>query len=173
MQCADLVYISKIIFSFFQTKETCSDILCYILKVILLVTLGLSCFLFAHLYGVLPLALLITISVVLSCLIYDKVIKKKNRILEEKAKREKVNTNLAVKNENDWWVESGGPSISNEGTLYRDAPRDQKSGVAGSNAARRRCPAAPSDLPKSGGAAAPPAPRFQHAQNNFVIRKTF
>ena len=30
---------------------------------------------------------------------------------------------------------------------------------AGSNAARRRCPAAPSDLPKSGGAAAPiPAP---------------
>ena len=29
---------------------------------------------------------------------------------------------------------------------------------AGSNAARRRCPAAPSDLPKAGGAAAPPAP---------------
>ena len=29
---------------------------------------------------------------------------------------------------------------------------------AGSNAARRRCLAAPSDLPKSGGAAAPPAP---------------
>ena len=27
----------------------------------------------------------------------------------------------------------------------------------GSNAARRRCSAAPSDLPKSGGAAAPPA----------------
>ena len=29
---------------------------------------------------------------------------------------------------------------------------------ADSNVARRRCPAAPSDLPKSGGAAAPPAP---------------
>ena len=28
---------------------------------------------------------------------------------------------------------------------------------AGSNAARCRCPAAPSDMPKSGGAAAPPA----------------
>ena len=64
------------------------------------------------------MALLITISVVLSCLIYDKVIKKKNRILEEKAKREKVNTDIAVRNENDWWVESGGPSISNEGMLY-------------------------------------------------------
>ena len=142
MQCADLVYISKIIFSFFQTKETCSDILCYILKVILLVTLGLSCFLFAHLYGVLSLALLITISVVLSCLIYDKVIKKKNRILEEKTKREKVNTNLAVKNENDWWVESGGPSISNEGTLYRDAPRVKNPGgqvvMRRAAAARRR-----------------------------------
>ena len=36
--------------------------------------------------------------------------------------------------------------------------KGQKSGGAGSNAARRRCPAAPSDLPKSGGAAAPPAP---------------
>ena len=35
--------------------------------------------------------------------------------------------------------------------------KGQKSGGAGSNAARRRCPAAPSDLPKSGGAAAPPA----------------
>ena len=36
--------------------------------------------------------------------------------------------------------------------------KGQKSGGAGSNAARRRCPAAPSDLPKSGGAAAQPAP---------------
>ena len=36
--------------------------------------------------------------------------------------------------------------------------KGQKSGGAGSNAGRRRCPAAPSDLPKSGGAAAPPAP---------------
>ena len=36
--------------------------------------------------------------------------------------------------------------------------KGQKSGGAGSNAARHRCPAAPSDLPKSGGAAAPPAP---------------
>ena len=35
--------------------------------------------------------------------------------------------------------------------------KGQKSGGAGSNAARRRCPAAPSDLPKSGGAAAPRA----------------
>ena len=34
--------------------------------------------------------------------------------------------------------------------------KGQKSGGAGSNVARRRCPAAPSDLPKSGGAAAPP-----------------
>ena len=33
--------------------------------------------------------------------------------------------------------------------------KGQKSGGAGSNVARRRCPAAPSDLPKSGGAAAP------------------
>ena len=41
--------------------------------------------------------------------------------------------------------------------------KGQKSGGAGSNAARSRCPAAPSDPPKSGGAAAPPAPRFQHA----------
>ena len=36
--------------------------------------------------------------------------------------------------------------------------KGQKSGGAGSNAARRRCPAVPSDLPKSGGAVAPPAP---------------
>ena len=36
--------------------------------------------------------------------------------------------------------------------------KGQKSGGAGSNEARRRCPAAPSDLPKSGRAAAPPAP---------------
>jgi hypothetical protein len=64
------------------------------------------------------MALLVTISVVLSCLIYDKVIKKENRIHKEKEERVKVNTNLAVKNENDWWVESGGPPISNEGTLY-------------------------------------------------------
>ena len=64
------------------------------------------------------MALLVTISVVLSCLIYDKVIKKENRIHKEKAKREKVNTNLAVRNENDWWVESGGPTITNEGTIY-------------------------------------------------------
>ena len=41
---------------------------------------------------------------------------------------------------------------------HRDAPRVKNPGGAGSNAARRRCPAAPSDLPKSGGAAAPPAP---------------
>ena len=33
------------------------------------------------------MALLVTISVVLSCLIYDKVIKKKNRIHKEKARR--------------------------------------------------------------------------------------
>ena len=64
------------------------------------------------------MALLVTISVVLSCLIYDKVIKKENRIHKEKANREKVNTNLAVRNDNDWWVESGGPTITNEGTLY-------------------------------------------------------
>jgi uncharacterized protein VirK/YbjX len=75
--------------------------------------LGLSCFIFAHLYGVFPMALLVTISVVLSCLIYDKGIKKKNRI-----HKEKVKTKLAVRNENDWWVESGGPPITNEGTLY-------------------------------------------------------
>ena len=36
--------------------------------------------------------------------------------------------------------------------------KGQKSGGAGSNVARRRCLAAPSDLPKSGWAAAPPAP---------------
>ena len=36
--------------------------------------------------------------------------------------------------------------------------KGQKSGGAGSNAACRRCLVAPSDLPKSGGAAAPPAP---------------
>ena len=36
--------------------------------------------------------------------------------------------------------------------------KGQKSGGAGSNAARRRCPAAPSDPPKSGGAAAPCTP---------------
>ena len=39
---------------------------------------------------------------------------------------------------------------------YQGCNKGQKSGGAGSNAARRRCPAAPSDLPKSGGAAAPP-----------------
>ena len=33
----------------------------------------------------------------------------------------------------------------------RDAPRVKNPGGAGSNAGRRRCPAAPSDLPKSGG----------------------
>ena len=117
MQFADLVYISKIIFAFFQTKETCSDILCYILKVILLVTLGLSCFIFAHLYGVLPTALLITISVVLSCLIYDKRIKKENRIHNEKAEREKVNTNLNLPYKRYLRVESRDPPISNEGIL--------------------------------------------------------
>ena len=42
---------------------------------------------------------------------------------------------------------------------FQGCNKGQKSGGAGSNAARRRCPAAPSDLPKSGGgAAAPPAP---------------
>ena len=35
---------------------------------------------------------------------------------------------------------------------------------------RRRCPAAPSDLPKSGGAAAPPAPPF--GASLFIIKKT-
>ena len=86
-QCAYFVHILKIFFFIFQTTETCSDILFYFLKVILLVTLGLSCFIFAHLYGFLSMALLVTISVVLSCLIYDKVIKKKNRIHKEKARR--------------------------------------------------------------------------------------
>ena len=43
-------------------------------------------------------------------------------------------------------------------TYVQGCTKGQKSGGAGSNAARRRCPAAPSDLPKSGGAAAPPAP---------------
>ena len=53
---------------------------------------------------------------------------------------------------------------SNTGQAYYCLPTDQgctkgqKSGGAGSNAARRCCPEAPSDLPKSGGAAAPPAP---------------
>ena len=42
--------------------------------------------------------------------------------------------------------------------IYQGCTKGQKSWGAGSNAARRRCPAAPSDLPKSGGAAAPPAP---------------
>ena len=42
--------------------------------------------------------------------------------------------------------------------MQQGCTKGQKSGGAGSNAARRRCPAAPSDLPKSGGAAAPPAP---------------
>ena len=46
--------------------------------------------------------------------------------------------------------------------------KGQKSGGAGSNAARR--PAAPSDLPKSGGAAAPPAPPF--GASLFIIKKT-
>ena len=41
--------------------------------------------------------------------------------------------------------------------ILPDCRKDRKSGGTGSNAARRRCPAAPSDLPKSGGAAAPPA----------------
>ena len=36
--------------------------------------------------------------------------------------------------------------------LMQGCNKGQKSGGAGSNAARRRCPAAPSDLPKSGGA---------------------
>ena len=39
--------------------------------------------------------------------------------------------------------------------FHQGCTKGQKSGGAGSNAARRRCPAAPSDLPKSGGAAAP------------------
>ena len=39
----------------------------------------------------------------------------------------------------------------------------EKSGGTHSNAARRRLPAAPSDLPKSGGARAPPAPPLKHA----------
>ena len=42
--------------------------------------------------------------------------------------------------------------------LLQGCSKGQKSRGAGSNAARRHCPAAPSDLPKSGGAAAPPAP---------------
>ena len=42
--------------------------------------------------------------------------------------------------------------------MIQGCTKGQKSGGAGSNAARRRCPAAPSDLPKSGGAAVPPAP---------------
>ena len=45
-------------------------------------------------------------------------------------------------------------------TLFRvqGCTKGQKSGGAGSNAARRRCPAAPSDLPKSGGGSCPPCP---------------
>ena len=42
--------------------------------------------------------------------------------------------------------------------IIQGCTKGQKSGGAGSNAARRRCPAAPSDLQKSGGAAAPLAP---------------
>ena len=45
--------------------------------------------------------------------------------------------------------------------VLQGCTKGQKSGGAGSNAARRRCPAAPSDLPKSGGGAA--APRLLHA----------
>ena len=41
--------------------------------------------------------------------------------------------------------------------MYKGCTKGQKSGGAGSNAAHRSCPAAPSDLPKSRGAAAPPA----------------
>ena len=48
------------------------------------------------------------------------------------------------------------PNIQLDGS--QGCTKGQKSGGTGSNAARRRCPAAPSDLPKSGGAAAPPAP---------------
>ena len=46
--------------------------------------------------------------------------------------------------------------------------KGQKSGGAGSNAARRRCPAAPSDLPKSGGAAAPLAESLDNNVNAVV-----
>ena len=42
-------------------------------------------------------------------------------------------------------------------TSEQGCTKGQKSGEAGSNVARRRCPAAPSDLPKTGGAG-PPGP---------------
>ena len=42
-------------------------------------------------------------------------------------------------------------------TKYQVCTKGRKSGGAGSNAARRRCPAGSSDLPKSGGAAVSPA----------------
>ena len=51
-------------------------------------------------------------------------------------------------------ISEGGTSL----TPLQGCSKGQKSGGAGSNAARRRCPAGPSDLPKSGEAAAPPAP---------------
>ena len=44
--------------------------------------------------------------------------------------------------------------------------KGQKSGGAGSNAGRRRCPAEPFDLPKSGGAAAPHAPPLGASLDN-------
>ena len=64
------------------------------------------------------MALLGTVSVVLSCLIYDKLIKKENRIHNEKAEREKVNTNLNLPYKRFLRVESRDPPISNKGTLY-------------------------------------------------------
>ena len=48
--------------------------------------------------------------------------------------------------------------LNKKRSSFQGCTKGQKSGGAGSNAGRRRCPAAPSDLPKSGGAAAPPAP---------------
>ena len=44
----------------------------------------------------------------------------------------------------------------NDGT--QGCNKGQKSGGAGSNAVRRRCPSAPSDLPKSGRGRGPPGP---------------
>ena len=55
-------------------------------------------------------------------------------------------------------------------SLPQGCTKGQKSGGAGSNAARRRCPAAPSDLPKSGGAAAPPAPPLVACLHKFLFK---
>ena len=57
-------------------------------------------------------------------------------------------------------------------TSYQGCPKGQKSGGAGSNAARRRCPVAPSDLPKSGEAASPPAPPASNIPAHMYVLPT-